>query len=143
MYAIGAGVLVALVTVLGIKLAKNEHNFWSYPLVLASYPMFYFGFAIYAGDNQALVSELMFSIPIYLIVVVCSLSNLRFSGFILSVGYILHGIYDFYHHLFFINQGSPVWWPEFCGTIDILIGVYLLVLSVKLPKYSIVQKVSA
>jgi hypothetical protein len=57
----------------------------------------------------------------------------------LALGYIAHGVYDVIHHQLFINSGAPLWWPEFCGTVDILIGVYLIAFAISLPNQSIVQ----
>ncbi len=49
---------------------------------------------------------------------------------LLATGYILHAGYDVIHNSLFINPGTPVWWPEFCGPVDVVIGAYLLYLAV-------------
>ncbi len=46
----------------------------------------------------------------------------------------MHAIYDYYHDDLFINPGTPTWWPEFCGSIDIIIGVYIIYLALMLEK---------
>lgn len=139
MYAVLAGVLIAASTILGIKFGKTENKPWAYPMVLSLYPMFYFGFAIYANDYPALIQELIYATPIFLICIIASFKNIKYSAIILAVGYIAHGVYDAIHHQLFINSGMPIWWPEFCGTVDILIGLYLLAFAINLPNKSIVQ----
>ena len=57
MYAIIAGVLVAGSMIFGTKFCRAENKPWAYPLVLSTYPMFYFGFAIYANDQAVIASE--------------------------------------------------------------------------------------
>ena len=57
----------------------------------------------------------------------------RLSGFnallVLAIGYTGHSIYDFGHNALFVNSGAPSWWPEFCGSVDLLIGIYLMALA--------------
>jgi hypothetical protein len=36
-----------------------------------------------------------------------------------------HGVFDFIHPALYENPGVPVWWPGFCGTVDIVLGVWL------------------
>ncbi len=138
MYAIIAGVLIAGSTIFGIKFCKTENKSWAYPLVLSIYPMFYFGFAIYANDQAALMQELKYSIPIFIICIITAIKDIKYSVFVLSLGYIGHGIYDAVHIHLFENPGMPIWWPEFCGTADIIMGLYLIVYSINLPNKSIV-----
>jgi len=130
MIIILAAILLALITVVGLKLAKNENSPLGYPLVLACYPLFYLGFALYANDMQAFFHEFLFAAPFFLLCGLCAMNTERLHSpsimLLLASGYILHGVYDAIHHLFVTNHGVPNWWAEFCGTIDILIGLYLL-----------------
>src|SRR4051812_35362135 len=59
--------------------------------------------------------------------------GLVFSGFavlgfkksmwLAAAGIAGHGFFDFFiHHAIVTNPGMPVWWPGFCGTIDIVLG---------------------
>ena len=125
MIAMIAGFAVALVTVLGIKAGKTENQPWAYPLVLATYPLFYFAFAVYAGSIEALLYEVLYALPIFAVACIAAIKNLRFTLLLLAIGYFAHGVYDIVHEHLFINPGMPAWWPAFCGTIDILIAAYL------------------
>jgi hypothetical protein len=49
---------------------------------------------------------------------------------LLATGYIAHAGYDVIHESLFNNPGTPVWWPEFCGSVDVIIGIYLLYLAI-------------
>ncbi len=139
MYAIAAGVLIGVTTIWGMKWGKTEHKPWAYPMVLSLYPLFYFAFAIFAKDSAALLQEMIYALPIFLICILCCFKHVNYSAVILALGYIGHGLYDVFHDHLFINTGTPIWWPEFCGTVDILIGVYLLVFAMSLPRLCIVQ----
>ena len=133
-----AAIIISLSTIFGCKFAKSENKAWAYPLILSLYPVIYFCFALYANDNEALFNELIFAIPIFFICIISAIKNIKYSAFILAVGYIGHAIYDIIHHQLFINSGTPLWWPEFCGTVDLIIGIYLIFFAVGLPNNAIV-----
>ncbi|WP_299414147.1 hypothetical protein [uncultured Sulfitobacter sp.] len=50
----------------------------------------------------------------------------RHSAALLAVGIIAHGVFDAL--VYFAGHPGPTWWPAFCGTLDIVAGVLLLVL---------------
>lgn len=143
MYAIIAGVLVAGSMIFGMKFSKTENKPWAYPLVLSTYPMFYFGFAIVANGQAALMQELKYAMPIFIICIISAIKDIKYSAFVLALGYIGHGIYDVVHIHLFENPGMPIWWPEFCGTVDIIMGLYLIVYAINLPNKSIVFSANA
>ena len=134
-----AGILVALVTILGIKFSGTENKPWAYPLTLSLYPMIYFGFSIYAGDTGVLTKEIVFAIPFFVICILSAVKNLKFSGALLGLRYVGHGVYDGIHESIFHNPGMPSWWPVFCGVIDVVVGLYILNFVRNLPKLSIVH----
>lgn len=77
----------------------------------------------------ALPNELLYG-GVFFLIALCS-KRLASSAWLalLAAGYLLHGVYDVIHDGLFINGGVPLWWPEFCGTVDIVIGLYLLWLA--------------
>ena len=109
MYAIIAGVLTAGSTIFGMKFCKTENKPWAYPLVLSIYPIFYFGFAIYANDQAALMQELKYAIPIFIICIITAIRDIKYSALVLSLGYIGHGIYDAVHIHLFEVPCMPIW----------------------------------
>lgn len=138
MHAIIAGVFIAGSMILGMKFSQTENKPWAYPLVLSTYPLFYFAFAIVASDPAALMQELKYAIPIFVICIVTAIKDIKYSAFVLSLGYIGHGIYDAVHIHLFENPGMPIWWPEFCATVDIIMGLYLMVYAFNSANKSIV-----
>ena len=133
-----AGILLGFITILSIRLGNTENRAYAYPLVLATYPLFYIGFAFWADDFEALRNELVFATPFFIICAVSAIKNLRYSATFLGFAYMLHGIYDLYHDDLFINSGMPAWWPHFCASVDIFIGIYLAVISINFPQQAMV-----
>jgi hypothetical protein len=48
------------------------------------------------------------------------------THYLLAIGWLSHGLYDYYHDFLFVNEGVFSWYPTFCALIDLVIGVYLL-----------------
>jgi hypothetical protein len=128
-YALAIGIFIAIFVILRFKVRKLERTRWAYPILLATFPIYYWVFALYASDYKAFLNELIAG-AVFLILAYAACKFKSFATLLLlAVGYITHAAYDFYHNAFFANAGVPVWWPEFCGTIDILIGSYVLYLT--------------
>jgi hypothetical protein len=126
-YAMAAIVLGCVLV--GFKRAGYERSGRGYPLLLASFPLYYWVFALYAADYQALANELVVGAAfITLAWLAYKLSGAR-SLIILAMAFIGHGVYDIIHFYVFTNPVAPGWWPEFCGTIDIVLGLYMLWLA--------------
>ena len=90
-------------------------------------------FAIFGSDLQALYKEILVGI-IYIGLAFVALKVKRSKGILLlGITCISHAIYDVTHDHFITNSAVPSWWLEFCGSIDVLIGFYLVYLSFKLP----------
>ncbi len=128
-YALAVGIAIAVSVVVMFRKTELEKRKWVYPLLLSTFPVFYWVFAIYGSDYTALQRE--FSAGILFIAL--SYWAYRLSGFnallVLAIGYTGHAIYDFGHNALFVNSGAPSWWPAFCGSVDLLIGIYLFAMS--------------
>jgi hypothetical protein len=125
------GFLVSIILIVRFKNPRLENSKFSYPLLLFTLPIYYFIFAIYGNDYAVLAFEFLAGI-IFFIIVHLALKLSAFYKFnLLALGYILHSVYDITHTLFFINKGMPIWWPEFCGVIDVFVGLYLINLAFK------------
>ncbi len=129
MYAIIGGIALGIITIWAIKMQKAEEQPWAYPLLLSTFPFYYFAFALFADDKAALGNELVYAVPIFLCCIGGLLRRFKYSALCLSFGFMGHGFYDLAHNSLFINQGSPLWWPQFCGSVDLFIGLYLFVWS--------------
>ena len=129
-YALIAGIVIAVYVVVRFKKTKLEKRKWAYPAFLATFPIYYWIFAIYAANYGALINEIGIGLAFILIAYIAYRLNSVIRLILLATGYILHAGYDVIHDSLFINPGTPVWWPEFCGSVDLLIGLYLLYLVV-------------
>ena len=137
-YALVIGIVIAVFVVLRFKARRLENTKWAYPFFLATFPVYYWVFAVYASDYAALLKEFMVGVAFLAIAYIAY----KFKSFgtllLLAIGYVIHAAYDFYHNLFFVNAGAPAWWPEFCGSVDVLIGGYVAYLAFSLPRKAVV-----
>ncbi len=129
-YAFIAGIIISIYVVVRFKKTKLEKRKWAYPAFLATFPIYYWVFAIYAADYSALINEIGAGLAFLLLAYMAYRLNSVSGLILLATGYILHAGYDVIHDSLFINLGTPPWWPEFCGSVDVLIGIYLLYLVV-------------
>lgn len=107
MIALAAGMILAFITIIGIKFSNNENSAWGYPLVLASLPICYIGFALYANDSEAVLPEILHGLPIYILVIWSAIKPSRLLTILVAFAFIWHGIYDFIHPWLFTNKGTP------------------------------------
>ena len=123
------GVLIAAFIIIYFHKTRLECGKFAYVYLLFSFPFYYFFFAFYGNDYRALTIELIAGLIFFFI----AIKSLKLTGFIkfkvLAIGFIGHGVYDAIHNHLFSNAGIPLWWPEFCGIIDIMIGLYLIWLA--------------
>ena len=137
-YAIAIGAVIALVVVLLFKVWGLEETRWAYPVLLAEFPVNYWIFAIYGADSAVLLEEVVVGLAFLVVAYIAY----KFKSFVtllfLAFGYDMHAVYDFSHNFFFINAGAPTWWPEFCASVDVLIGAYVAYLAFSFPKKSVV-----
>jgi len=103
-----------------------ENRPWVFPALLASFPFFYFAFALWANDKTALKNEFFAALVIFAIIGLYLRYRTTWSEYLLAGGFIFHAFYDSTHNLYFVNPGTPEWWPVFCGIIDLFIGGFLI-----------------
>jgi hypothetical protein len=118
-YAIGVGLSLALLvfaTVVGLDRSRGF-----YPTVLIVIASYYCLFAVMGGSIAALVSE---SVVVGGFVVL-SVCGFRLSLWLIVSGLIAHGALDLVHGRLIHNPGVPPWWPMFCCTFDVTMGMYL------------------
>lgn len=128
-YALAIGILIAVYVIVRFRKKELEKKSWAYAVFLATFPVYYWMFAAYATDYTALVYELTIGMVFISMAYLAYKLNSFIGGLILASGYIAHAIYDVIHRSLFHNAGTPGWWPEFCGAVDIIVGVYLLFLA--------------
>lgn len=128
-YALAIGIIIVFYVIIRFRKTRLEKTKWAYPLLLASFPVYYFVFAMYGNDLVALGKELLAGSIFFLLAFIAYKSQHKLSVLIVAAGSILHAVYGAYHDIFFINSGTPGWWLEFCGSIDLILGMYLIYLG--------------
>jgi hypothetical protein len=136
-YAIAIGVVIAVIVVLLIKTWGLEETKWAYPVLLAEFPVNYWIFAIYGSDSAALLNELLVGLAFFAVAYIAYKFKSIVTLLLLAAGYVMHAAYDFYHYLLFVNTGVPSWWPEFCASIDVLVGAYIAYLAFSSTRRSV------
>lgn len=89
-------------------------------IVIASY------YVLFATMGAAAYSTVAIEVAIGLVFSVIAVLGFKKSMWLAAAGIAGHGFFDFFVHPTLVtNPGMPVWWPGFCGTIDIVIGGWL------------------
>ena len=88
---------------------------------------YYVLFAAMGASGRTLVIEIMGAMVFLLAAVV----GFKKSLWIVVAGAVGHGVFDFVHHYFIENPGVPRWWPGFCASYDVIMGVVLAVLLLR------------
>ena len=133
-YALAIGIVIAVFVVLRFRARRLEKTKWAYPIFLATFPVYYWFFAAYSSGQFVLLKEFVAGIAFLVISYIAYRFKTSTTLLLLAVGYVAHAAYDFYHDIFFINDGVPRLWPEFCGSVDVLIGSYVAYLAFSLPR---------
>jgi hypothetical protein len=127
-YLIG---LILSVAVAGFATAigfDRERAF--YPTVLIVIASYYVLFAVMGGSSRALLVEIIVATGFLVFAVIGFKRSLWFA----VAAIVGHGVFDFVHHWFVDNPGVPVWWPGFCLTFDVVLGVWLAVRLMRVPE---------
>lgn len=82
-------------------------------------------FAVLDGSRHALVWELVIAIVFSTVAILGAL----FFPTLVGIGIVAHGVFDLVHDSIIENAGVPTWWPNFCASIDVLLGFWVVVLS--------------
>lgn len=117
--------LIGIVLALGVSIGATAIGFDRdrsfYPTVLIVIAFLYGLFAILGESTDALLREI---IPGALFVALAVLGFKRTLWWTVA-GLIGHGLFDYVHGYLISNPGVPTYWPGFCGTYDVIAGVYL------------------
>lgn len=111
------GVFIGLL----IMLVGMDRDRAVYPTALIVIAAYYVLFAVMGGTDQAIVAE----IGAGLIFSALALAGFRWTLWITAAGIAGHGIFDIFHGYVIDNAGVPAFWPGFCSSIDIVLGIYL------------------
>lgn len=129
-YLIGSLLSVA---VAGLAVAigfDRERAF--YPTVLIVVASYYVLFAAAGASTRTLLIEIAVASGFLIL----ALIGFKTSLWIVSVGLVGHGVFDFVHHFLIFNPGVPHWWPGFCLAFDVVLGIWLTV-RLKRPHHAV------
>jgi len=119
------GVLLAAGIAALAKFTRFDHDRSFYGTVLIIIASYYVLFAVFDGSVHALVSELFIAVVFSAI----ALTGALVAPMVVGTGIVAHGLFDLVHDRLIENFGVPAWWPSFCASIDVSLGVWVLVLT--------------
>ncbi|WP_298189373.1 hypothetical protein [Novosphingobium sp.] len=93
-----------------------------YPTVLIVIASYYVLFAVLAGSAQGIAIELAFAA----VFATVALASLSWGAWLAALGIFTHGLFDALRGQFGLDDGAPMWWPAFCGAVDVVLGLLLL-----------------
>ncbi len=103
------------------RLSGLDRDRAMYPIALIVIAAYYVLFAT-MGGTQSLPAELISATIFFVIAII----GFRTSLWWVAAGIAGHGIFDWVVHPHLIsNPGMPVFWPAFCGSIDVTLGVLI------------------
>jgi hypothetical protein len=115
------GISTAVATAVFGRISGFERDRSFYPTILIVIALLYVLFATLDGRYPVVLAESAFA----LIFIVAALAGYAKGCLIVAAGIAAHGLFDFLHLLFIEDRGVPIWWPGFCGTVDILLGAFV------------------
>ena len=124
-YAIGVILGLAIAAAATVTGFARDRSF--YPTVLIVIATYYVLFAVMGGSHETLIAELLVAVGFLFVAIV----GYRTSLWVVALGLVAHGIFDYTHGSFIENAGVPGWWPGFCLAIDVTLGAWLIVVLVK------------
>jgi hypothetical protein len=119
------GVLLAIGVAALAKFTRFDQDRSFYSTVLVIIASYYVLFAVLDGSGHALVWELVIAVAFSTVAIIGAL----FLPTLVGIGIVAHGLFDLVHDGLIENPGVPAWWPGFCGSIDIVLGLWVIMLT--------------
>jgi hypothetical protein len=93
--------------------------------ILVAIAFIYVGFSLKNNPVNLIVLEIGVALILYFLAIIGYTRN----SLLIAYGIILHGLWDIFHHRgFLIGTDIPDYWPSFCFIIDIIDGLYFLII---------------
>ena len=121
-----SGIVTAVVIII---LAQLLSKYFSIKLfattVLVAIAFIYVGFSLKDNPVKFIILESGVAVAFYFLAMIGYTRN----SLLLSYCIIFHGIWDILHHnAILIGTDMAVYWPTFCLTVDVIDGLYFLVI---------------
>jgi hypothetical protein len=81
-------------------------------------------FGVISGDTNVIIIEMVIAAAFGAV----AIWGYYYTLGIVGVGLIAHGVFDALHDRLLLNTGVPDWWAMFCLAVDVVLGLWLLIL---------------
>lgn len=115
-----AGLTVATIIIFFARLLRFDDDRSFYPTLLIVIASYYPLFAVMSGQGVAVESV------VALLFGAIAIVGVLWMQWVIGAGLILHGLFDLIHPTVIGDIGNPPWWPWFCASVDIVLGVAVL-----------------
>ena len=127
-----SGIAAAVVIII---LSRLLSKYVSYRLIaatiLVAIAFIYVGFSLKQNTTGSIVLECAFAMLLYFL----AIAGYARNSLLLGYGIILHGIWDILHHnQLVIGTDVAAYWPSFCFIVDIIDGLYFVLIFRKQKK---------
>jgi uncharacterized protein DUF6010 len=93
--------------------------------ILVAIAFIYVGYSLQDNPVSLTILEITVSLLFYFAALIGYMRN----GYAIAYGIILHGLWDICHHNgFLVGTHIPGYWPSFCSVVDVIDGLYFLIL---------------
>ena len=122
------GLIIGIVFIVPtIYLIRNKQwDALAWPMFLVTLPIYYALFGVLALDGTVVIKELLYGLPYIITGLLVWRMRSKAALVVIALAWFSHGLYDFYHDVFFVNPGVFSWYPAFCAFVDIVVAAYIL-----------------
>lgn len=115
------GTVLAILTIFIFRMMDQKRERFNYAIALVIAALIYVGFSLFADDPRWISLELV-GLAIYFIF---ALLGLKYSPWLLAVGWAAHIVWDIGLHTSPAISFVPEWYPLLCVAYDIVIAGYI------------------
>ena len=115
------GLLLAVAVGLVGSVGGLDRDRALYPAVMIVVASYYALFAVMGESTHALVLEILAGTAF----LGAAIAGFRSTLWVVAAALAAHGLFDSVHDRLITNPGMPAWWPQFCGSIDVGMAVWL------------------
>ena len=120
MVALGAGTLTGALIALALVVLDVARERGTAPVILVAIAVFYPVFAAEHGEVEGTLAHGAIALAFLALAIL----SVRIGPWLAAFGVVLHGLLDVVFHA--TSSPGPVWWPSFCGALDLVLGGLLI-----------------
>jgi hypothetical protein len=129
MIEIISGIIAAIVIIIISRLLANYvSNKLFAAAMLIAIAFIYVGFSLKDNPAELIILEVGVALILFFVAIIGYIRN----NSLIAYGIIFHGLWDLIHHNgYLISTDIPDYWPTFCSIIDVIDGIYFLIIFKK------------